>query len=109
MNQSKIWSSMIGQKFGRLLVLDTIRTGKESNWRPKCKCLCDCGKETIVLLHPVRYGQTVSCGCVRMEKLTAPKKHGQTNTRLHQTWRDMKQRCCNPKNCNYKHYGEQYQ
>jgi len=33
-------------------------------------------------------------------------KHGHANSRLYQTWQDMKQRCYNPKLRNYKHYGE---
>ena len=33
------------------------------------------------------------------------KTHKMTNTRIYGIWRDMKQRCNNPKCCNYKHYG----
>lgn len=32
-------------------------------------------------------------------------KHGLSHSRINQIWRDMKQRCNNPKCCNYKHYG----
>lgn len=31
--------------------------------------------------------------------------HGMSRTRLNKIWRDMKQRCDNPKCCNYKNYG----
>ena len=31
--------------------------------------------------------------------------HGFSRTRIYQTWADMKQRCCNPKNKWYKEYG----
>ncbi len=32
-------------------------------------------------------------------------KHGQFGTRLYNTWAHIKQRCYNPKNASYKHYG----
>lgn len=31
--------------------------------------------------------------------------HGMSHTRLYKMWLDMKQRCDNPKSCNYKRYG----
>ena len=33
------------------------------------------------------------------------KSHGMTNTRIYRVWRDMKQRCNNPKCANYMNYG----
>src|SRR3990170_224160 len=39
-----------------------------------------------------------SCGCYKT-------KHGESNTRLYQTWMDMKYRCSNSKVDNYKYYG----
>lgn len=32
-------------------------------------------------------------------------KHDMSYTNLYRRWRDMKSRCFNPNNCNYKHYG----
>lgn len=32
-------------------------------------------------------------------------KHGMDGTRLYKTWDRMKQRCLNPNNSKYKHYG----
>jgi len=32
-------------------------------------------------------------------------KHGVSKSRLHQIWKDMKQRCLNPKNSRYLRYG----
>lgn len=32
-------------------------------------------------------------------------KHGDSRSRLHQIWKDMKQRCINPKNSRYLRYG----
>lgn len=31
--------------------------------------------------------------------------HGKTGTRTYDTWRSIKQRCCNPKSKDWKHYG----
>lgn len=34
------------------------------------------------------------------------KRHGDTGTKLHNTWLNMKARCYNPNNTSYKHYGK---
>lgn len=49
-----------GKRFGRLLVLEEFgRLGSNVAW----KCLCDCGKETIVRGADLKSGHTQSCGC----------------------------------------------
>lgn len=48
----------IGEKFGMLTVLEML-AGK------KCKCICDCGNETIAYRDNVKRGHTKSCGCLR--------------------------------------------
>lgn len=51
----------VGKKIGKLLVLETA--GKNQHSKHLVKCLCDCGKETIVIESRVRNGLTQSCGC----------------------------------------------
>ena len=47
-----------------------------------------------------------SCGCLHYINIDHNNiKHGETNTKLYQVWRDMKNRCNNPKNKRYKDYG----
>lgn len=53
---------MTNQKFGHLTVIE--RAGSSSSGIAKWRCLCDCGKETIVLGSHLRDGHTISCGCI---------------------------------------------
>lgn len=56
--------NVVGNKYGRLLVLDII-----PNSRPtKVKCQCDCGNEHICSQADVISGHTQSCGCLQSEK-----------------------------------------
>ena len=55
-----------GQRFGRLVVLETL-------WEyqpPKVKCKCDCGKEVILRKADVQAGTTQSCGCLQSERVS---------------------------------------
>ncbi len=54
---------MIGKKFNRLLVMEEASHHKFIHYR----CLCDCGKETIVKGSRLRNGSTSSCGCRSLE------------------------------------------
>ncbi|MCD7866859.1 MAG: transcriptional regulator [Clostridiales bacterium] len=53
---------MVGKRFGKLTV--TAYAGKE-NGMHRWKCVCDCGKETIVGQSLLLDGRTKSCGCIR--------------------------------------------
>ena len=57
----------IGNKYGRLLVVE--RAKKEGDTRAYWKCKCDCGNEIIVSGKQLRSGNTTSCGCYRAELL----------------------------------------
>ena len=67
----------VGDRFGRLTVLerfginDNIPTKQYKNGKITyfCKCICDCGKETVVRQNELRQGKTKSCGCMKIEKL----------------------------------------
>lgn len=49
-----------GQRFGALVV---IGHAPSVNGRTMVKCLCDCGKDTVVYASNLRRGLTTSCGC----------------------------------------------
>jgi len=55
-----------GQKFGRWTVVATgLRNGgKRASW-----CICECGNETAVNNASLSSGKSLSCGCLRAEKL----------------------------------------
>lgn len=56
--------NLIGQKFGRLTVVDTApNKGKRTQW----KCICECGNEYVGLTESLRNGTLRSCGCLRAE------------------------------------------
>lgn len=57
--------SLLGLKFGRLLVVEF--SGQDKNRNSKWKCQCDCGTIKIILGVCLKDGSTVSCGCYRKE------------------------------------------
>lgn len=54
---------LTGQKFGRLTAVSVYHQDGKRLWR----FMCDCGNEKITSAGPVRYGTTLSCGCLRKE------------------------------------------
>jgi len=59
-------ASLIGKRFGRLVVLEETRKGNSVAWI----CKCDCGGEKITRTNLLTSGKTRSCGCVHTEMLT---------------------------------------
>ena len=57
-----------GEKYGRLYVLKRVEKPEHIKSRGSYYlCLCDCGKEIVVLGHSLRSGNTTSCGCYHKE------------------------------------------
>ncbi len=54
----------VGQRFGKLTVI--AYEGKRSGMH-RWRCICDCGKETIVGQTLLQSGKTKSCGCIQAE------------------------------------------
>ena len=80
--------SLVGQKFGRLSVLEYV----ENKLYPSgtsvryCRCCCECGKEKVVLEPDLKSGNTQSCGCLQRERVRASRIKdltGQQFGRLH--------------------------
>ena len=88
-----------GERYGRWLVLGRFK--RESN-SSQAFCKCDCGTEKYVRFTHLKSGRSVSCGCYRKELYTV---HGKSDFRIYQVWADMKGRCQNKKDRNYKNYG----
>lgn len=94
-----------GEKFGRLTVLEFAGSRKTSGGESKRTwlCVCDCGQYTTVDTgNLVRDVGTKSCGCLALEARTS---HGMHDSRIYQTWGDMKTRCDSPDNRYYHRYG----
>lgn len=124
-------TSVVGQKFGRWLVLDEGPRRVRPYMRYRMMvCRCDCGTERIVRLDSLRRGLSSSCGCyhrdlsrrrmmrqrlkpalgkTRKEKLEPGcTKHGHTvggESPTYITWHNMIQRCTNAAATSYQYYG----
>jgi hypothetical protein len=88
---------MVGQRFGRLTVIEksTVRKNGQICW----VCKCDCGQITPPILGGnLRSGHAKSCGCLRT-------KHNAHKTRLYSVWHGMKKRCLCPSDQAFKNYG----
>lgn len=104
-----------GRRFGRLIALEYFG---RSNGRTLWRCLCDCGKESIVGYSALISGNTRSCGCLEKENLHSEefkRSHRKsaslsfnTNLREHPLyglWSSMLTRCYNENSIHYKNYG----
>lgn len=92
--------SLVGKKFGELTVINYAGHGK---WN----VICSCGTQKQVGTHPLKSGQTISCGCVQRKHLLESNiTHGKSNTRLFRVWCGMKRRCYDKNNPEYKRYGK---
>ena len=95
--------NMIGSRFERWQVLNAPPKGR--HWY----CKCDCGTEKFVDGRLLRTGKSSSCGCRKREVLSEiHRTHGKSGNRarVYWIWLGMRQRCSNPKNPNFKDYGD---
>lgn len=109
-NQMSKRTSLIGKRFGRLVVKRFAGTDRFGNLR--WECVCDCGNETVVRTNALRTGNTKSCGCLQREITSTNFRthglsqgaHGET-PRLYFVWTAMRKRCRNPKDKHHIYYG----
>jgi hypothetical protein len=95
----------IGVKNNMLTIIEeTQRTGVNND--RMVRCLCECGKQTIIKLISFKNGHIKSCGCLlgikRTEKADVM---GLSRSRIYHIWKNMFQRCYNPKTPYFKNYG----
>lgn len=55
---------LTGKRFGKLTVLEMLWVKPHT----KCRCICDCGNETIVINTGLTSGKTQSCGCYQRNR-----------------------------------------
>lgn len=99
---------LMGQKFGRLTVIENA--GSNARGSALWKCCCDCGNEIVAEARLLRSGNTKSCGCLKkdIQRKRMIKKnttHNERYTRLYRTWAHMIWRCENPNAGAYPLYG----
>lgn len=100
--------SLIGQRFGRLTVIDYADdlVSPSGYHTVMWKCHCDCGTEVVIRGKCLTQGVTKSCGCYQKDSIAQRAgKHGGFGTRLYSIWNSMRQRCNNPHHHAYKNYG----
>lgn len=98
-------NNLTGQRFGKLVAVDSYydNVTRVTFW----KCKCDCGNTCFVRANRLVHGRTKSCGCLRKESNQKYKTtHGKSKTSIYSVWHSMKARCYNPKSQNYHRYGE---
>lgn len=106
-NECKKNTELILKSSGRLTFLNEEPTRFMSGQKKKyIKCICKCGKETILMLDSYQRGKTLSCGCLHKEKFGyANRTHGKSYERIYSIFKKMHDRCKNPNNSSYKDYG----
>lgn len=57
------FKSLVGQRFGKLIVLERVENNRFGHVCYKCQC--NCGSITVVDVNNLRNGNTNSCGCIK--------------------------------------------
>lgn len=88
-------SDLIGQRFGKLTVIERAEdyiSPKGRHWK-KWKCRCDCGNTIVARENHLKEGDTKTC------------RRCKNGNRLYGVWAGMKYRCENPNAPKYPIYG----
>lgn len=96
--------NLIGNKYGRLTVMDFYDYNKygQATW----VCACDCGNTSIVRSSDLKTGRIRSCGCLWQERIREAKTtHGMSYSNVYAEYRNMKRRCYDENSHNYNYYG----
>lgn len=97
-------TDITGQVFGRLTVV--CRNGSDKHKKALWLCKCECGEERSIATGSLKSGNTTSCGCLHKEDASKRfKKHGYTGSKIYAVWKAMINRCRNPNDKDYHHYG----
>lgn len=86
-----------GEVYERLTVLEDVTYSTD---RAKCRCICGTLKDVKAI--NLRTSQVRSCGCLRRDTHTV---HGMSGDPLYKAWYGMIERCTNPRNASWEHYG----
>jgi hypothetical protein len=91
---------LTNKTFGNIKVLSYVGPAKYGGSLWECECFC--GKKFVCESYHIRTGWTSSCGCLRIKNNTT---HGCSYLPEHRIWREMRQRCTNPRSAAYPLYG----
>ena len=93
---------LTGKKFGKLTVLRYVGS---KNRKTRWGCMCECGRDTVVVYQHLVIGHTKSCGCLHTAMLRARATHGQRHAPEYASWAHIIQRCTNKNNISWPDYG----
>lgn len=97
-----------GNKFGRLTAISSYsKKSSSGKLRTYWVCQCDCGNTKHISADNLRKKDRVpSCGCFKSEFFSNNNStHRLSGTRTYRSWSSARQRCTNPNDNNYAHYG----
>jgi len=92
----------IGQRYERLIVVARAPNANATDTNARWHCKCDCGRMVLAYGQDLAKGKVKSCGCLNAERIF---KHGQSRTKVYHVWKQIFQRCENPKSGSYENYG----
>lgn len=95
-------NDLTGMRFGSLTVISP--TSERKNNSPVWLCRCDCGEETKASSRKLTNHLKKSCGCRWVKNGRYADGKG-PQTKLCGIWKQLKQRCWNPNNKDYRYYG----
>ena len=88
----------------RLIVVEYAGLkNKKVMW--KCMCTCEDKNEVVACASNIRYGNTLSCGCIQKERTAMCATHRESKSRLYKIWANMKSRCFTESTNEYENYG----
>jgi hypothetical protein len=97
--------SLVGQRFGRLVVIDLNHyTYGQYHWNVQC----DCGNTHIAATAFLRSGKVKSCGCLKKEnrqRLRHGHRSGRKETKTYKSWSGMMARCYTPSTQRFEEWG----
>lgn len=97
-----------GDRFGRLTAVRMVERDVSKAGNHLWLFRCDCGNEKQTRIRYVTSGHTTSCGCAFRELMVERNTtHGLSRKQPYEyrSWKDMRGRCLNPNDSDFKDYG----
>ncbi len=94
-----------GDKFSKLTVVE--RAVGEEKWKRRAfyNCSCECGKSVVVRGDSLVTGNTKSCGCHFLEKVSTAGGLSAKHESEYKIWLGIIDRCTNRNHAKFKDYG----
>lgn len=95
---------IIGQRFGKLTI---VSPSEKRHYKRRWNVLCDCGNSSTTFEFKLKSKSVTSCGCGWASRTKNFKRvaHGFSDLAEYRIFKNIKQRCLNPRNPRYKRYG----